>query len=264
MADPACSHPRVSSGHVGSGEELEVLAWSRRPARSLGPAPARGTGTGGGPVQSMLRCALSHLQGLLLTLQGQAGLRSPREIRGPASLSQPRIWAQSASPVPTLCPPRTPRGTPLHSVHPAGRAVLQTPPARSHLLPAIHSPASCPPMTTGRPALYSSWSLLRALSTGVCLWGWGEPEPTWRMGSVRKRGRDSPRCPEQGLGRGWAATRGREGHALPSPPAAAWSPPVPRAARFTQPENGIPLLPSSAAGGNQRGAGRTAAPGSPG
>lgn len=104
-------------------------------------------------------------------------------------------------------------------------------PARGHLLPAIHSPGSCPPMTTGRPALSSSWSLLRALSTGVCLWGWGEPEPTWRVGSVRKRGRDSPRCPEQGLGRGWTATRGRECRAPASPPAAAWSPPVPRAPR---------------------------------
>lgn len=113
----------------------------------LGPRPRLGRWDRRCQVQSMLRCTLSHLQGLLLTLQGRAGLRSPREPRGPDSLrGQPRIWAQSTSSASTLCLPRTPQGTPPHSVHPAGRAVLQTPPACSLPRPASLSPPAGYPL----------------------------------------------------------------------------------------------------------------------
>ena len=134
------------------------------------------------PVQSVLRCTLPHLQGLLLTLQGPSG---PSVTPGTPRARLPERPAQdlgSEHSCTLPCRPRPHGALPPQLNAPGGHAVLQTPPARSlapahsHLLPAVHSLASCPLVPTGGPALSSSWSLHspqhRGLSAGLS-GGWG-------------------------------------------------------------------------------------------
>lgn len=145
----------------------------------------------------------------------------------------------------------------------AGRAVLQTPPARSLPRPAV---TSCRPSTPWPPAhpcplggqpspLPGLFSELSAQGS-VCGAG-GNPSPPGGWG-VLERGVMTPRDAQSrawgGAGRPRGAVRAMPPLLLQLLPGTPCPPCSQVKIEFTQPENGIALLPSSAAGGNHRGA----------
>lgn len=176
MADPECSHPKVPSGHVGSGGSWRCWPGPGRLALSSVPAPTWCAGTGGAPVQSVLRCTFPHLQGLLLTLQGPSG---PSVTPGTPRARLPEGLAQDLGSEHSCTLPRRPR--------PCGVLPPQLNAPGDTLSCRRPQPAPCPQptVTSCRPS--TPWppahtcppggqpsplpGLFTALSTGVCLWG---------------------------------------------------------------------------------------------
>lgn len=234
-----------------------MLARPRAACSLLGPCPRLGLWDRQCPVQSVLRCTLPHLQGLLLTLQGWAGLWSPRETpraRLPVGPAQD-LGSEHSCTLPRR--PRALRVGPPDSVHPVDTRSCRRPQPAPCPQPAVTSCRPTTPWPPARPCPPGASPLLflvsrhgpqhRGLSAGLS-GGWG----------VLERGAVTPRDAQ---GRAW----GREGHApllllLPGAP----SPSCSQVKTVHTARKQIPRLPDSAAGGNHGGAGCTAAPGGPG
>ena len=180
------------AGGAGPARGGLLSPWSPLPPGVLGQLVP--------PVQSVLRCTLPHLQGLLLTLQGPSGPsvtpgtprarlpeRPAQDLGSEHSCTLPcRPRPHGALPPPTQCTRRTrcpadapsPLPGPSPQSPPAGRPLPGLLPTRAH---------------RGASPLLFLVSSQPSAQGSVC-------GAVWRVGSVRKRGRDFPRCPEQGLG----------------------------------------------------------------
>lgn len=184
------------------------------------PLPPGALGQVVPPVQSVLRCTFPHLQGLLLTLQGPSG---PSVTPGTPRARLPEGLAQDLGSEHSCTLPRRPR--PCGVLPPQLNAPGDTLSCRRPSPLPAPSPQS-PPAGRPLPGLLPTHAhrgaspLLFLVSSQPSAQG-SVCGAVWRVGSVRKRGRDFLRCPEQGLG--------PRAPCPPSPPAAAWSPPVPRA-----------------------------------